>query len=146
MVLPCGSITWSRFQRHACWHHDASNVDLLHGSPASLPNTGTVHADAVPRPKKYCVPSVVVTFQYSPVSPGSPPSPLAAPVSRSTRVPSSFFSRQALFPADTSGEECPSSDSVAVSHSSRCDPLTLVCQHRSPVRLAGSAMSSKQDW
>ena len=47
------------------------------GSPGWLPNTGTVHVELVPglpdaqpgswlRPKQYWVPSVVVTFQYSP--------------------------------------------------------------------------------
>lgn len=73
-----------------------------HGSPASSPKTGWVQADFVSgspllqpgsrlRPKKYCTPSGVVTFQYSPSS-----SPFALPVSltRSMRVPSSFRIRQ----------------------------------------------------
>ncbi len=58
-------------------HDDEPNDDAWQGSPAWLPKTGTVHAefslvesdaDRCPRPKKYCVPSAVVTFQYSPLS------------------------------------------------------------------------------
>src|SRR6266545_3177238 len=115
MVLPCGSMTWSRFQRHACWHQEASKVDLLHGSPALLPNTGTVHAEVLVRPKKYCVPSIVVSFQCSPAPSTSPWSPLSAPVSRSIREPSSCLSRHWLPPANTSCVDTPSSDSVALS-------------------------------
>ncbi len=93
-----------------------------------MPNTGTVHAeysfvvsdaDLCPRPKKYCVPSVVVTFQYSPSL-----SPLNPPVSFSTLVASSCFGRHAP---------------VALSLiSSTADPPNIIValsesQHRSPL-------------
>lgn len=108
--------------------YEEANEDLLHGSPALLPNTGTVHAELVTglpsvqpgsrfSPKKYWVPSVVVTFQYSPFS-----SPLAAPVSRCTWVPSSLRSRHTS--ADTGISSPPWPDRVSVALS---EP-----QHRSP--------------
>ncbi|WP_162185656.1 hypothetical protein [Lentzea aerocolonigenes] len=73
-------------------------------------------------PRKYWVPSVVVTFQYSPSS-----SPLAAPLKRSMRAPSSFFARQTLTfwssCALTSWPDTPTRLIVALS----------VAQHWSPV-------------
>src|SRR2546421_7684464 len=111
-------------------HHDDAKAVCGHGSPVLLRKTGTVQAefvsglpDAQPvsrlRPKKYWVPSVVVTFQYSPLS-----SPLPAPVSSSTREPSSPLSRQVpLASSRISSPACPDMDSVAL-----YEP-----QHRSPV-------------
>src|SRR6266542_5187143 len=90
MVLACGSWTKSRLQRHAWLHHPPEAV--LQGSPVLLPNTGTVHAECCPaalRPKVYCVPSMVVTRQYSPSL-----SPLLAPVRCSILEPSSSRGRQ----------------------------------------------------
>src|SRR5262249_54549200 len=81
---------------HAWVQDDVANVLPWHGSPVSLPNTGAVHVEPVTsspvaqpgsrfRPKKYWVPSSMVTFQCSPSL-----SPLLAPVNRCTRVPSSL--------------------------------------------------------
>ncbi|WP_189155652.1 hypothetical protein [Lentzea pudingi] len=100
-----------------------------------MPNTRCVHAEFVSglpavqpgnrfTPRKYWVPSVVVTFQYSPSL-----SPLTAPLCRSTRAPSSFFARQVVMPvaasspALTSLPETPARLIVALS----------VAQHASPV-------------
>jgi hypothetical protein len=95
----------------------------LHGSPAWLPYTGTVSVllvlvpcpGSALRPKKYWVPSVVVIFQYSPLS-----SPLSAPVSRSTREPSS---------------------------PRKCQPLPVSCSSSPPrpLRLI-VALSDRQHW
>src|ERR1051326_6745670 len=79
-------------------------------------------------PKKYCVPSWAVTFQYWPWL-----APLDAPVSSSTREPSSSFSRHVPeLSSLPSSLARPSSDRNALSPS----------QHRSPVLLAGVLISS----
>src|SRR6266536_598794 len=125
-------------------HHDDAKASWWQGSPGLLPNTGTVHValvvglpavqpDSRFRPKKYCVPSVVVTFQYSPSL-----SPFTAPVRCSTRDPSSFFKCQAPdVSSRISSPACPDSDITALS----------VAQHSSPVRtvlFAEPPMSSTQ--
>src|SRR3954463_11014266 len=130
-MLPWVSTTWSRFHRYACWHEDAAKVDWWHGSFASLPNPGAVQADCLSRPKRYWVPSVVVTFQYSlSLSPLSTP-----PTTRSTREPSSSLGRHRLSATWISVEEWPPSDSVALSPA----------QHSSPVFSVSTVVSSKQD-
>src|SRR4051794_36061504 len=122
------------FHRYAWSQPDASKVALLHGSRVLLPNTRCVHAEFVSGlpadqpgnrfiPRKYWVPSVVVTFQCSPSS-----SPLPAPLKRSMRAPSSFFARHVVTPvlgsslALTSLPETPARLIVALS----------VAQHESP--------------
>ncbi|MFC7615444.1 hypothetical protein ACFQV2_20030 [Actinokineospora soli] len=91
MTLPLRSTTLSRFHRHAWSQCDAAKVDLWQGSPASSPNTGTVHVDFASGslPKWYSVPSTAVMTHRSPLS-----SPLPAPSNRSIREPSSLRGRQ----------------------------------------------------
>src|SRR2546421_9482313 len=130
-MLPWVSMTSSRFHRYACWHQEVSNVEPGHGSFASLPYTGSVHADSRVRPNRYCVPSGVVTFQYSlSLSPLSTP-----PITFSTREPSSFLGRHRLSATWISAEEWAPSDSVALSPA----------QHSSPVFCASIVVSSWQD-
>src|SRR6266496_421110 len=137
MVLPCGSTTWSRFQRHACRQEDAAYVAWWQGSPGSLPYTGTVQVEFVADapPNQYCVPLPVVTTHHSPSL-----SPLAAPVRWVTRVPSSVrrCQRFGSEPSLSSSPEWPLIDRVALS----------VSQHSSPVLTVllwpGLVMSSAQ--
>ncbi|WP_019630398.1 hypothetical protein [Actinomadura atramentaria] len=63
-------------------------------------------------PKKYWIPSVVVTFQYSPLS---SPFPLAESVSFSNFVPSSAFVRQVPSEALISSPPLPFQVTVALS-------------------------------
>jgi hypothetical protein len=115
-------------------------VPWWHGSFASSPKTGTVQAEAVSAapapqpgsrfsPKTYWVPSVVVTFQYSPsLSPLTVPVVAPGPPRRSTLEPSSLANRQ-VSPERTSSLERPLSMSITLS----CD------QHRSPESLCPSS-------
>ena len=89
--------TESRFHRHATLLNDEAKLEAWPGSPSSLPATGTFHTEFVAMlftdalPKKYWVPSVVVTFHDSDEDPTEP--------TFSTRVPSSIFNRHcAVFP------------------------------------------------
>src|SRR5436190_1329367 len=114
-------------------HHDEANEVCRHGSPVLLPKTGTVQAEFVSglpeaqpvkrfRPKKYWVPSVVVTFQYSPLS-----SPLLAPVSSSTREPSSPLSFHVpVASSRISSPACPAMDSVALYEPQHSSPVLVV--------------------
>src|SRR5882762_8124208 len=88
-------MTLSRFHFHPCGHADASNVAAWHGWFGSRPKTGTVHVELEEgsEPKKYCVPSVVVIFQYSWLY-----VPFSTPYNRSTREPSSDFGRHFSWP------------------------------------------------
>jgi hypothetical protein len=114
-------------------HQDDANEPWLHGSPALLPKTGTVKTEPVSglpalqpgrrfKPKKYWVASGVVTFQYSLLL-----SPLTVLVSRSTRVPSSFFSLQTSGLVETwmSSPPWPGRDRVALSVPQQRSPMLL---------------------
>src|SRR3954468_1395910 len=122
-MLPCASMTLSRFHRHACVQEEASKpAAAWQGSPGSSPNTGTVHVelDSGRDPKKYWVPSTVVTFQYSPLW-----APLPPPVSRWIRDPSSCSNRHVFASPWVSAIRTPPvpwNDAVALS----------LRQHRSP--------------
>src|SRR5437773_271531 len=137
MVLPCGSTTLSRFQRHACRHEESAYAGLLQGSFGSLPYTGTVQVEfaAGTPPNQYCVPFDVVTTHHSPSL-----SPLPVPVRCVTSVPSSARRCQRPDPSLRSSPEWPLIDSVALS----------VSQHSSPVLTVllcpGVLMSSAHDW
>jgi hypothetical protein len=58
----------SSIHRYACRHHEFSKADDRHGSPAWLPNTGTVHRELeldTSEANQYWVPSGVVIFHRS---------------------------------------------------------------------------------
>jgi hypothetical protein len=112
-------------------HAEAANVAAWHGSPAWLPNAGTVHTELVVarpdvqpgswlRPNQYWVPAVVVTTHHSPSL-----SPFGAPVRRSTRDPSSARGCHRFGPvlSRISSTDRPARLKVALS----------VAQHSSPV-------------
>src|SRR5437773_6721382 len=123
MVLPCGSTTLSRFQRHACRHEESAYAGLLQGSFGSLPYTGTVQVEfaAGTPPNQYCVPFDVVTTHHSP-----PLSPLPVPVRCVTSAPTPVRRRQRPDPSMRSSPERPRSDTVARSGSQHSSPALTV--------------------
>jgi hypothetical protein len=125
-MLPYTSTTWSSSHRYACRHDEPAKSALRHGSPEWLPNTGIVNRDALPPgsdAKKYWVPSGVVTFHRSLVSPLGE----AGEPSRSTRQFASVAERHCPeLSSRTNVVFVPFNDIVTLTLSSS--------QHMSPVR------------